>query len=161
LSVDQTGVSNRDDILIVDVSNGRVTETIANNNLYLVDAAWTPDSQRLAFGAFAIDLFRAAGRLYPTSRIEVYSFRDRRRAILMQVPADTSAHDLAFSPDGRVLAMGIGSQIYLYDGTSIQRITTGRNPLWFADGKTVLFSRGYDCSGFLCAGDALYTISLP
>ncbi len=157
-----------DDFLILSAESGRAEHLIGAGQASLDDPSWSPDAQRLAFSVSASMLISLEPLVFrlTVSLIELFDLRDRRRTLLFDLlPENTTASDLAFSPDGRTLLFVSrgpgGPRIRAHGGSSSTVVAEGHSPAWHPDGRSIVFARGYDCPPFPCAGDDLYVVRFP
>ena len=135
------------DIFLADARTGEVIRRLVSSerdshieSLRFIESAgsWSPDSKRLAFITFSKgDNF--------LSFVDV----ETRRVEHRQVPGLEAINNVAWSPDGRTIAIagqttGV-SDLFLYDVDShqVRRLTSDKyadlQPAWSPDGRTIAF----------------------
>ena len=120
--------------VLVDAVDGRVRAEFASHALGVLDIAWSPDGARVA----------SAGH---DGRVVVASAADG--APVAEVRSLGQANCVAWSPDGRLLAAGIGRELLVLGDSGDVVMRAGEQPstvtdvAWSADGRRV----GVACYG--------------
>jgi len=82
------------DILIIATDTGRTEQAISDEDLMIGQPSWNPDSQRLVFAVYKLEVFRTGpnptdiGFDVPVSRVDMFDLRDRRRPESFQMPRE-------------------------------------------------------------------------
>ncbi len=122
-------VTNRDDLLLVDIAGGRERIRLDFDELY--DPAWSPDGSKIAFAALK----------HGTSDLYVLHLADRRVERLTEDPEGDFCP--AWSPDGKRLAFvkETGGRTVLHllgQGAVTKSWALLENPQWSPDGKSIV-----------------------
>lgn len=109
---------------------------------YLVDAAWSPDSRRIAV---------AVGRLRGPTATDLWHVRADGTGRRYVRVVDGDASDLAWSPDGELLAWsgehrGVRSVVVLpVDGGAVRQVEpNSQSPVWSDDGSQLAYVIGHE-----------------
>ncbi len=112
------------DLYALDVRTGDLTQLTQGYSL--VQAAWSPDGERLLLATnegalFLLDPGTAVTTQVDTGQIQV--------------------NNAAWSPDGRQIAFADADSVYVInsDGANLLRLAEGQDPDWSPDGRQIIF----------------------
>ncbi len=174
LAVTSTSRATRfgDDVIVLAADTGRVEQTVQPDPgeegfRYPV---WYPNGRRVGFV-----VWKYQGIFPIWAGIDAFDLSDRRRFRIFEAPGNGSewASDLAVSPDGSVVLFVLpfrlpvpegdrifAPHIFAYGNGAVRLVVRGKSPVWLPDGRSILFTREYDCTDWSCAGDEIFALTL-
>ena len=160
-----------DDLIVLAADTGRVEQTIqpdAGEEGFKYPI-WYPNGRLVGFVVWKYQGISPVG-----VGIDAFDLRDRRRFRIFEAPGYGSewASDLAISPDGRVLLFvlpfrlpvpegdrSFAPHIFAHENGVVRLVVRGRSPVWLPEGRSILFTREYDCTDWWCAGNEVFTLT--